>query len=159
MQELPETFAVPCVGAMIHREIGGQPQILIQERQKKSGGVENGLLELAAGKVREYENIFDAPKREVREETGLSLLSIQGESERTVRTINGYEVMSFTPFARPKISRAATPSSCRRFSARLRESCSGVHPRRRTFVGSLSRRAEHSLSAAQRTSIHFISMP
>ncbi|TSA83167.1 NUDIX domain-containing protein [Deinococcus detaillensis] len=93
-----ETFAIPCVGAIIHREIDGQSQILIQERQKKSGGIENGMLEVPAGKVREYENIFDALRREVREETGLSLLNIQGENEQTVRTVNGYKVMSFTSF-------------------------------------------------------------
>lgn len=93
-----ETFAIPCVGAIIHREISGQSQILIQERQKESGGPENGMLGIAAGKVREYENIFDALRREVQEETGLTVLNIQCENEQVIRTVNGYKVMSFTPF-------------------------------------------------------------
>ena len=93
-----ERFAIPCVGAIIHCQISGQPHILIQERQKEGGGIENGMLEIAAGKVREYENVFEALKREVREETGLILASIQGEESQMTRTVNGYEVMSFTPF-------------------------------------------------------------
>lgn len=95
---MTETFAIPCVGAIISREIDGQRHILIQERRKESGGIENGLLELAAGKVREYENVFDALRREVHEETGLRVTRILSEDQRTVRTVNGYEVMSFTPF-------------------------------------------------------------
>jgi 8-oxo-dGTP pyrophosphatase MutT (NUDIX family) len=93
-----EAFAIPCVGAIICGQKDGQDALLIQERQKQGGGIENGMLEVAAGKVREYENVFDALRREVKEETGLSISRIGGEESSTVRTVNGYEVMSFTPF-------------------------------------------------------------
>ena len=97
-QPLPESFATPCVGAIVCGQKDGQDALLIQVRQKQGGGIENGLLEVAAGKVREYENVFDALRREVREETGLRLSRIQGEESLRIRTVNGYEVMSFTPF-------------------------------------------------------------
>ncbi len=76
-----ETFVKPAVGAIIRREVGGVPHLLIQERCKRNGGATNGLLELPAGKVRTYESLFDALRREVREETGLTVTQIEGESE------------------------------------------------------------------------------
>jgi 8-oxo-dGTP pyrophosphatase MutT (NUDIX family) len=93
-----ETFAVPCVGAIITRRVGGVPCLLLQERLKSGGGIENGMLEVAAGKVRAYENVFDALRREVLEETGLRLTRIEGEETALTRTVNGYKVMSYTPF-------------------------------------------------------------
>ncbi|GGM15827.1 NUDIX hydrolase [Deinococcus aerophilus] len=95
---MAETFAIPCVGALMVREVGGQPCVLIQERRKPGAGTENGLLEVAAGKVREYENVFDALRREVHEETGLRVTRIEGEEAAMTRTVNGYEVMSYAPF-------------------------------------------------------------
>ncbi len=59
-----ETFAKPAVGAIIEKSEKGERYILIQERQKENGGIENGMLELPAGKIREFENIFDALRRE-----------------------------------------------------------------------------------------------
>ncbi|MBB6017889.1 NUDIX hydrolase [Deinococcus radiopugnans] len=94
----PETFAIPCVGAIIPRGVGGVRCLLIQERRKPGVGIENGMLEVAAGKVRAYENVFDALRREVAEETGLRLTRIGGEETALTRTVNGYAVMSYTPF-------------------------------------------------------------
>jgi 8-oxo-dGTP pyrophosphatase MutT (NUDIX family) len=95
---MAETFAVPCVGAIIARRIGGVRCLLIQERRKLGGGIENGMLEVAAGKVRAYENVFDALRREVHEETGLRLTTIEGEATTMTCTVNGYQVISYTPF-------------------------------------------------------------
>ncbi|OLV19937.1 Phosphohydrolase (MUTT/NUDIX family protein) [Deinococcus marmoris] len=95
---MSETFAIPCVGAIIAREVGGVRCLLIQERRKPGAGIENGMMEVAAGKVREYENVFDALRREVAEETGLRLTRIEGEDTAITRTVNGYTVMSYTPF-------------------------------------------------------------
>lgn len=66
-----EVFAKPCVGAIIEKNIGGIPHILLQTRQKSDGDKTNGKLEIPAGKIREYESVLDALRREVREETGL----------------------------------------------------------------------------------------
>lgn len=68
-----EKFAIPCVAAIIEKIINNEKYILIQTRQKENGAETNGMLEVPAGKIREYENIFEALRREVREETGLTI--------------------------------------------------------------------------------------
>ena len=65
-----EVFAKPCVGAIIKKVVGNEPYILLQTRQKEDGNETNGMLEIPAGKIREYEDVFSALRREVWEETG-----------------------------------------------------------------------------------------
>ncbi|MFT5872472.1 MAG: 8-oxo-dGTP pyrophosphatase MutT (NUDIX family) [Clostridium sp.] len=93
-----EIFAKPAVGAIIEKNINGVLYILIQERYKADDVSANGLIEIPAGKVREYENIFDGLRREVWEETGLKLTEIEGEKETVLCNCNGYTVISFNPF-------------------------------------------------------------
>lgn len=95
---MKETFGKPCVGAIIEKNENGVDYILIQERNKQNNIPDNGLLEIQAGKIREYENIFNALRREVMEETGLTITEIQGEDESAVCECNGYTVISFNPF-------------------------------------------------------------
>ena len=95
---MKEKFAIPCIGAIIEKEIDGEKYILIQERQKDEDLEANGLLEFVGGKLREYENIFDCIRREVMEETGLTITKIYGEENSFYNTINGNRVMSFEPF-------------------------------------------------------------
>jgi len=95
---MTEIFAKPAVGAIIEKSDKDQRYILIQERQKENAGIENGMIEIPAGKIREYENIFDALRREVREETGLRVTEIKGEKDAVSNTVNGYQVISFSPF-------------------------------------------------------------
>lgn len=78
---MKETFATPAVGAIIRRYIDDEPHILIQTRNKANDCGTNGLLEIPAGKVREYENLYSALRREVREETGLIVTYIEGEDK------------------------------------------------------------------------------
>ena len=93
-----EKFAVPCVAAIIEKIINNEKYILIQTRQKEDGAETNGMLELPAGKIREYENIFEALRREVKEETGLSITKILGEDNQISNFIKGNEVISYTPY-------------------------------------------------------------
>jgi len=93
-----EKFSKPAVGAIIEKVIDGIEHILIQERFKEDDVPENGLIEIPAGKVREFENTFDALRREVREETGLKLTEIQGEKGVIVCNCNGYTVISYNSF-------------------------------------------------------------
>jgi 8-oxo-dGTP pyrophosphatase MutT (NUDIX family) len=93
-----EAFGKPCVGAIIEKNENGVDYILIHERNKKNDIPENGLLEIPAGKIREYENIFNALRREIMEETGLTITEIQGEKESVICECNGYTVISFNPF-------------------------------------------------------------
>jgi len=62
-----EVFAKPAVGAIIEKVSNDKRYILIQDRNKNNDDIETGMIELPAGKIREYENIFDALRREVRE--------------------------------------------------------------------------------------------
>lgn len=93
-----ETFAIPCVGAIIEKVIGGEKYILIQTRQKEDGNETNGLIEIPAGKIREYENIFLALRREVWEETGLQVTKIYGEDSSVSAQIGNVSTLSFSPF-------------------------------------------------------------
>ena len=49
-----EIFVKPAVGAIIEKSENGCNYLLIQERRKENGGTENGLLEIPAGKIRDY---------------------------------------------------------------------------------------------------------
>ena len=93
-----EIFAKPCVGAIIEKIINNEKYILVQTRQKEDGNETNGMIELPAGKIREYENIFSTLQREVLEETGLRITKIFGE-DLSVRTNTGNtETISFEPY-------------------------------------------------------------
>lgn len=95
---MKECFAKPCVGAIIERIIENETYILVQTREKADGEDTNGLLELPAGKIREYEDIFSALRREVREETGLILTKIKGEESAVSLKTSGIPTISFEPF-------------------------------------------------------------
>ena len=93
-----EIFAIPCVGAIIEKTMNGEKHILVQTRQKENGNETNGLLELPAGKIREYEDIFSALHREVKEETGLTITRIHGEDSAIRTCVGEMETLSCTPY-------------------------------------------------------------
>ena len=95
---MKETFATPAVDAIIRRSINNEPHILIQTRNKANDQGTNGLLEIPAGKVHEYENIYSALRREVLEETGLLLTNIQGEELSFSSCINKNQTICTQPF-------------------------------------------------------------
>ena len=95
---MKETFAIPAVGAIIVKKVEDEEYILVQDRKKNNGDGMDGLLEIPAGKVREYENIFEALRREVREETGLQLTSIRGEDESCFLDVSGNQTILFSPY-------------------------------------------------------------
>lgn len=93
-----ETFAIPAVGAIIVKKVENEEFILVQTRKKNNGDGMDGLLEIPAGKVREYENIFDALRREVWEETGLHITTVQGEDVSQFLDIAGNRTITFSPY-------------------------------------------------------------
>lgn len=93
-----EIFAIPCVGAIVEKVIGDEKYILIQTRQKEDGNETNGMIEIPAGKIREYENIFFTLRREVWEETGLKITKIQGEDSSVETQTGDVSTLSFQPF-------------------------------------------------------------
>ena len=95
---MKETFAIPAVGAIIVKRVDDEEFILVQNRKKNDGDGMDGLLEIPAGKIREYENIFEALKREVREETGLHIISIQGEENCKFSDVEGNKTILFLPY-------------------------------------------------------------
>jgi len=98
MEKKMEKFTVPCVAAIIEKITNNEKYILIQTSQKEDGAETNEMLELPDGKIREYENIFEALRREVKEETGLSITKILGEDNQISNFIKGNEVISYTPY-------------------------------------------------------------
>ncbi len=94
-----EQFMKPGVGGIIERTIDGITYILIQERYKDDAPLEEGLIEIPAGKIREFENIYDCLRREINEETGLDVVEIEGETDSIIIESNGYKVLSYEPFA------------------------------------------------------------
>ncbi len=93
-----ERFAIPGVGGIIEKTIDGIDHILIQDRVKDGAQEERGLIEIPAGKIREFENIFNCLKREIMEETGLKVVEILGEKDAEIFESHDYQVISYQPF-------------------------------------------------------------
>jgi 8-oxo-dGTP pyrophosphatase MutT (NUDIX family) len=71
LRELTEVN-VPIVSAIIERDRNGEKEILVQTRWKPDRDPHySGTIEIPAGGMYRYENVYDAVKREVLEETGL----------------------------------------------------------------------------------------
>lgn len=95
---LQEKFMIPGVGGIIEREINGENTILIQKRMKDQREC-TGVFEIPAGKIREFESIFDCLRREIKEETGLDLIEIKGEKEAIIVEQGNYKVINYEPFS------------------------------------------------------------
>lgn len=94
-----ELFSKPAVAGIIEKNINGVDYILVQDRYKNDAQTEAGLLEIPAGKIREFENIFHCLRREIKEETGLEVTHIEGEDETTIFEGNNYKVLNYEPFS------------------------------------------------------------
>ena len=83
--------------AIIERQTPHGTEILLQMRNKP---YEGGLrLELPGGRVEEFESLVEALRREVREETGLSLVEVEGWGTRIETKGAETEVECLRPFA------------------------------------------------------------
>jgi 8-oxo-dGTP diphosphatase len=83
--------------AIIERDGRGGMEILVQQRNKPYEG--HTRMELPGGRVEEFESLTGALRREVREETGLELTSIEGEKARIETHGTDTNVECLQPFA------------------------------------------------------------
>ena len=92
-------FPVPIVSAIIERERDGELEILVQTRWKPDKDPEySGALEIPAGTLEKYENVYDALTREVFEETGLRVTGFRPHVRTKTYAQRGDEAFAFLPF-------------------------------------------------------------
>lgn len=91
---------IPIVSALIERNHQGKTEILIQTRwQPEHDPVYSGTLEIPAGWIDEYENVYDALKREIFEETGLVVTKIKPDIKTAKQTTSKDDSsFAFIPF-------------------------------------------------------------
>lgn len=58
-----ELFCKPGAGGIIEKNINGVDYILVQDKYNENAKSEMELIEITAGKIREFENIFDCLRR------------------------------------------------------------------------------------------------
>lgn len=69
----------PIISAILIKKINGIPHVFMQERWKLNSPKYSGLLEIPAGAIDEFENVYDALRREVNEECGLKIVRVVGD--------------------------------------------------------------------------------
>jgi len=94
-----EKFSIPVISAIIERIKNNETEILIQTRWKPEEDPKySGCLEIPAGKIREFENVYDALKREVFEETGLKVQKIFPDINTRMYSPKNDGSFAFKPF-------------------------------------------------------------
>ena len=83
--------------AIIERETPAGTEIVVQVRNKPAEGGKR--IELPGGRVNEYESLLAALAREVREETGLELVHVEGTNTRVQAVSANAQVECLAPFA------------------------------------------------------------
>jgi 8-oxo-dGTP diphosphatase len=92
-------FPVPIISAIIERERNGETEILVQTRYKPDKDPKySGTLEIPAGTLEKYENVYDALAREVFEETGLRVTSFRPDVRTKTYSQRDDEAFAFLPF-------------------------------------------------------------
>jgi ubiquinone/menaquinone biosynthesis C-methylase UbiE/ADP-ribose pyrophosphatase YjhB (NUDIX family) len=97
----PYKSAIPYVGAIIERDHNGSTEVMIQTRWKPhSDQLYSGTLEFPAGALdKPFEFVYDTIAREIKEESGLTLKSIRGDSKTKIYSPKGSdEIIGFRPF-------------------------------------------------------------
>lgn len=89
------------VSAILEKDYDGEVKVLVQTRWKPQASPSYlGVLEIPAGGIDGYENIYDAVIREVKEETGLNVVEFLDDTEHTGPLCNkpGDISQAFRPF-------------------------------------------------------------
>lgn len=87
------------VSVIVEREHDGEVKVLVQTRCKpERDPVYSGTLEIPAGGIESYENVYEAARREVEEETGLRVRSFYPDIQTQIYAPRGDDCFAFVPF-------------------------------------------------------------
>ena len=87
------------VSAIIERDRDGNTEILIQTRWKpERDPVYAGMIEIPAGGMDRYENVYDAITREIFEETGLHVTQFKPDIRSPIFSNQDADCFAFVPF-------------------------------------------------------------
>ena len=94
----PATRAI--VSALLIRKRGVEIEVFLQTRWKPAHSpAYSGLIEIPAGGIDAYENVYDALRREVKEECGLEVTKIIDDYQSPVREPRPHDkALVFKPF-------------------------------------------------------------
>lgn len=104
-------IALPFVSAIVERGNEGEKEVLIQTRWRPNALWNyHNTIEIPAGVLdKGYENVLDAVKRKVKEETGLDVTEVVGLEQSKLYTPNGDASFAFKPFAGSQRLKAGLP--------------------------------------------------
>ena len=96
---LPD-YSRAVVSALLQKQDADGTKIFIQTRWKPHiNSPYSGLLEIPAGQIEPYENVYDTLKREIKEECGLDLVKIIDDFKSPVdQVVPGDVALAFKPF-------------------------------------------------------------
>jgi 8-oxo-dGTP pyrophosphatase MutT (NUDIX family) len=106
-----EKTSVPAVSVIIERTnpLTKKTEILIQKRNKPSYDPKyTGCWEIAGGRIREFEDVKETVKREVKEETGLDVKEIEIGQSNVIEN-QGDKAFCFKPFCCYQILKGPHP--------------------------------------------------
>lgn len=94
-------IALPFVSAIVEREKDGETEVLVQTRWRPQAEWNyHGTIEIPAGVLdKGFEDVTEAVKREVKEETGLNVTEIVGFEKTKIHSPNNDASYAFRPFA------------------------------------------------------------
>lgn len=99
MEHSENNMSRPVVSAIIERIRGGKKQILVMTRWKPDRDpVYSGTLEIPAGHIDAYENVYKALRREVFEETGLKIVKFTPDLKTKIYAPRHDGAFAFMPF-------------------------------------------------------------
>lgn len=98
------------ISVIIEREHTGDREVLVQTRWKPEKDPQySGTLEIPAGGIHAYENVYDAVKREVLEETGLRVKSFYPDIQTKTYAPKDDDCFAFMPFCCQQQLRGGVP--------------------------------------------------